>query len=93
MTDNRLNAGMLPETHLAARVAELEAEVERLKEALQAELAFAEGIAAELEIDAGETNFMVRVMPRGRMAATRTWADVHAASRAALRGDQMEAAK
>ncbi len=65
-----------------------DAEIARLREALQAELAFAEGVAAEIDIDADETTFTVRVMPEGREVATRTWADVHAASRAALSAEK-----
>ena len=80
---------LFAEDHVRTLIAErdaLRAEVERLWAALQASVAFADGVANELDIEMAETVFTVRVMPKGEEVAARSWASVQAEARAALKG-------
>lgn len=69
---------------LAQEVLDLRAEVARLREALNAQVQFAELISEEVGIDMAETKLIVRVMPEGKEVGIRSWADVQSASRAAI---------
>lgn len=62
-------------------------EIERLREALEACIAFADGIADLIGIDMDETAFVIKVQPEGREIGHRSWASVQAAARAALNGE------
>lgn len=64
----------------------LRAEVDALRSALQASVAFADGVAEELGIEMSETIFTVRVMPKGAEVVARSWASVQDEARAALKG-------
>jgi len=64
------------------------AEIKRLREALEACIEFADGIADQYGIDMDETAFVIRVMPEGREIGRRSWASVQDAARAAVRSTE-----